>query len=266
MDFRDILFVSDYDNTMTGEDHLVPQKNLDAIHEFTSAGGAFTLGSGRGKREWYDSFHEVPFNAPLILSNGATIYDAISDKILYHAFLTEEQKKQAEKLFLSLPEGCSGLIESEEKVYIPLETYEITGFKGFPGSNPSFLPIREIPGKWDKVSFIAVPQNPPSSADNPYAFLSADTSGMDLLENQAKNLGVSGIRSLPMMYEIPPAGTDKGTSALHFSFPSCEPARFSSFSIIFVDSSIFNAFSFISFPSKPVQLPDRIQFTKPVLP
>ena len=31
MNFADILFVSDYDNTMTGEQHLVPQENLDAI-------------------------------------------------------------------------------------------------------------------------------------------------------------------------------------------------------------------------------------------
>ena len=108
MNFQDILFVSDYDNTMTGERHLVPEENLEAIREFTSRGGAFTLASGRGKREWYPSFHDVPFNAPLILSNGATIYDTKADRILYHALLTEEQKALAEKLFLSLPPESGG--------------------------------------------------------------------------------------------------------------------------------------------------------------
>ncbi|MBR6322290.1 MAG: HAD hydrolase family protein, partial [Lachnospiraceae bacterium] len=93
MDFKDILLISDYDNTMTGERHLVPEENLRAIREFTAEGGAFTIASGRGMREWYESFCEVPFNAPLVLSNGAVIYDTIENKILYEAVLSEEQKR-----------------------------------------------------------------------------------------------------------------------------------------------------------------------------
>lgn len=216
MNFADILFVADYDNTMTGERHLVPQENLDAILDFTSRGGAFTLASGRGKREWYSSFHEVPFNAPLILSNGATIYDTKADKILYHAFLTDEQKTLATGLFLSLPQGVGGLIEADEIVYIPEEIYETSGFKGFPGSNPKHPPLKDIPPAWDKISYISSSLTPPSDADksgDPFNFAHIDTSGMDILQRRAEKLGLTGVRSLPMMYEIPPEGTDKGSCA-----------------------------------------------------
>ena len=213
MDFRDILFVSDYDNTMTGERHLVPQENLDAIHEFTAQGGAFTLASGRGKREWRSSFEEVPFNAPLILSNGAVIYDTVNDQVLFHALLTEEQKALAKQLFLSLPKGVSGLIEADEVVYIPDEVYETAGFQGFPGSHPLHPPIDEIPPAWDKVSFISAPLNLRPAGEKGFELPTGANPGVDLLQKQAEALGIAGIRSLPFMYEIPPEGTDKGICA-----------------------------------------------------
>ena len=213
MDLKDILLVSDYDNTMTGENHLVPENNLEAIRNFTEEGGAFTIASGRGKREWYSSFREVPFNAPLILSNGATIYDTEKNQVLYHALLTETQKELASKLFLSLPEGCAGLIEAEEIVYIPEEVHKATGFEGFPGSNPRYLPLKEIPADWDKVSYISTRRKPSSGQYEIFDFSALDTFCMDLLERQAEDLGISGIRSLPIMYEIPPEGIDKGVSA-----------------------------------------------------
>ena len=213
MDFKDILFVSDYDSTMTGEMHLVPQENLDALHEFTSQGGAFTIASGRGKREWRSSFEEVPFNAPLILSNGAVIYDTATDRELYHGLLSEKQKELAGQLFLSLPEGCGGLIEANEIVYIPDEIYETTNFKGFPGSNAQHPPLKEIPAQWDKISFVASRIGTVPPGENPFDFSKISTAGVDELEKRAEVMGLTGIRSLPIMYEIPPEGTDKGSCA-----------------------------------------------------
>ena len=106
MDFRDILLVSDYDNTLTGDRHIIPQENIDAILDFTAQGGAFTIASGRGKREWKENFSEVPFNAPLILSNGAVIYDTKTDRELFHALLTEKQKELAKK---TVPVSSGGM-------------------------------------------------------------------------------------------------------------------------------------------------------------
>ena len=57
---------------------------------------------------------------------------------------------------------------------------------------------------------------PPSDADksgDPFNFSRVDTSGVDLLQKRAEEMGLKGVRSLPIMYEIPPEGTDKGLCA-----------------------------------------------------
>ena len=215
MNFSDILLVSDYDNTLTGERHLVPQENLDAVRAFTAEGGAFTIASGRGKREWYESFCHVPFNAPLVLSNGAFIYDSSADKVLYRGVLTQEQVKSVKTIFRSLPEGTGGVIEVDEMSYIPEEVYEAGGFKGFPGQTVLHPPLDEIPDGWNKVSFMCRLPDFQKLAEKGevFDFGMLDVSGVDEAEKMARKLGLSGIRSLPMMFEVPPEGTDKGTSA-----------------------------------------------------
>ena len=215
MDFKDILLISDYDNTLTGEKHLVPQENIDAIRAFTAGGGAFTIGSGRGKREWYESFHHVPFNAPLVLSNGAFIYDTVGDRMLFKGTLTEAQKTLVKQLFLSLPNGAGGLIEVDEKSYIPDEIWETSAFHGFPGQPILHPPLDEIPDGWNKVSFMSpLPiYSAEEAGKKKFDMNSLPTAEMDQVERHAAELGLHGIRSLPFMYEVPPEHTDKGTSA-----------------------------------------------------
>ena len=213
MDFKDILLISDYDNTMTGERHLVPEENLRAIREFTAEGGAFTIASGRGMREWYESFCEVPFNAPLVLSNGAVIYDTIENKILYEAVLSEEQKRLTRELFRTIPEGCGGLIEVGAKSYIPAEIYEKSLFKGFPGQEILTPPMAEIPDGWSKVCFIQLPTQFNLQDRETFEMSRFAADLVDEAERQAEEIGLKGIRSLPFVYEISPEGVDKGTSA-----------------------------------------------------
>ena len=214
MDFSDILLVSDYDNTLTGEKHLVPHENINAILEFTAGGGAFTIASGRGRREWYESFRCVPFNAPLILGNGAVIYDTVSDKALFQTEFSEKQKRAVKELIMRLPKGLGVMIEASEDMYIPDEIYRNSDFRGFPGAAVYHPPLDDIPGAWDKVSFM--PPFPPfdiSKGELP-DISGLDTDIVDEIQRAAEGLGINGIRSLPFMYEIPPEGTDKGTSAL----------------------------------------------------
>ena len=213
MNFADILLVSDYDNTLTGQMHLVPEENIRAIREFTEQGGAFTIASGRGKREWRESFSHIPFNAPLILGNGAVIYDAKADKTLFQAVFSEARKALVKELISKIPDDSCVLIEAGEKLVIPEENHRRTGFTGFPGTQAVFVPLDRIEGEWDKVTFMS--KLPPFDASRPAPvdFSSFDTAPMDRVESLAEQAGIQGIRSLPFLYEIPPEGTDKGTSA-----------------------------------------------------
>ena len=213
MDFRDILLISDYDNTMTGEMHRVPAENIAAIREFTAGDGAFTIASGRGLREWYESFHEVPFNAPLVLSNGAVIYDPKDDRLLYEAVLSEKQRTLTKALMPKLPLGTGLLIEVRDKSYIPAEIYETSLFHGFPGQEILTVPIEEIPDGWSKVCFLQLPREFDLKDRKSFDLNGFQASLVDQAQALAEITGLFGIRSLPFVYEITPEGVDKGTSA-----------------------------------------------------
>lgn len=79
----DLLVVSDLDGTLLQAGYGIPKANLDAIERFTAEGGRFTLATGRSVasvRRYMDWIHPT---VPLILINGALIYDFDREEVLY---------------------------------------------------------------------------------------------------------------------------------------------------------------------------------------
>lgn len=73
--FSEILLASDFDRTLTDRNSKIPQANLDAISEFEREGGAFTVATGRSVPMYRSWYLQIPTNAPLVLYNGAALYD-----------------------------------------------------------------------------------------------------------------------------------------------------------------------------------------------
>ena len=73
--FAGVLLASDFDDTLYCDEGGVPSANLEALGYFLREGGRFTVATGRAKRTFAPHFHDVPINAPVILSNGALLYD-----------------------------------------------------------------------------------------------------------------------------------------------------------------------------------------------
>ncbi|SCP98400.1 Cof-type HAD-IIB family hydrolase [Anaerobium acetethylicum] len=90
MIFKDLLLVSDLDDTLLNSDHFVSQENLDAINYFTSLGGLFTVATGRTDPSV--RLLNLPLNTPAILYNGSVIYDYKSNSTLWHFPLDQSAK------------------------------------------------------------------------------------------------------------------------------------------------------------------------------
>lgn len=73
--FSNLLLVSDFDRTLTAPDSTIPMENLEAIRYFMAHGGRFTVGTGRSVPMYRPCLDQIPTNAPLILYNGAAVYD-----------------------------------------------------------------------------------------------------------------------------------------------------------------------------------------------
>ena len=81
--FDGILLCSDFDGTLRRSDWTISRKNTDAIEDFVSRGGRFTIVSGRSVRFINDYTSSLPVNAPIIAANGSIIADEKTGRILH---------------------------------------------------------------------------------------------------------------------------------------------------------------------------------------
>ena len=104
--FDGVLLVSDYDDTLYNHRLEVSPGNRAAIEDFIREGGRFTVATGRA----YDTFtpqiakENIPINAPVILSNGAAIYDYEKGGYLHQSRLDARIAVHLQQLLTLLPQ------------------------------------------------------------------------------------------------------------------------------------------------------------------
>lgn len=115
--FDGYLLVSDMDGTLISSDHTITEENIKALRFFTDNGGTFTVASGRMVDAVNVFYKYIPVNAPVIIHNGAKIYDFTSGKTLYNVSIEENRKKAIRKVSELMPElGIE--IYADEQVYV----------------------------------------------------------------------------------------------------------------------------------------------------
>lgn len=93
----EVILFSDMDGTMlTDWDRgpYVPARNLDAVRRFLSEGGMFSVATGRQYGEVLRFFGGIRFPVPMVLNNGAVLYDSIKEKVLRKTLLPDPVKKE----------------------------------------------------------------------------------------------------------------------------------------------------------------------------
>lgn len=84
-DFKGILIATDLDGTFVREDKSLVARNIEAVERFKSCGGLFTFATGRviwSMAELIPTYGEI-VNAPMILCNGATLFDPATERDIY---------------------------------------------------------------------------------------------------------------------------------------------------------------------------------------
>ena len=87
--FSGVLFYTDYDDTLYNTAHTVSPENRAAIHYFIQNGGRFSVATGRAHRTFTPQIarEQLELNAPVVLSNGAMLYDYQADRCLVETHL-----------------------------------------------------------------------------------------------------------------------------------------------------------------------------------
>ena len=107
--FDGILLCTDLDGTLLSSKSVVSDGNIRAINYFKEQGGKFAFVTGRVPkgaglmRKWVEP------NAPIVVFNGAGVYDFDKKELLWGTYLTEKAKKVVEVCVLRLGSGIGTL-------------------------------------------------------------------------------------------------------------------------------------------------------------
>lgn len=148
--FDGVLLASDYDDTLFSSDMTVSPENVAAIEYFTGRGGVFTVATGRAHRTFAPQVHKVPFNAPVILSGGAQLYDFSKNEYVYETFLPPRVKGDLLELAQAVPEiGFEAYWGDDIYAYQP----NAVTLRHIKRAGVSFTecPIADMPEPWSKV-------------------------------------------------------------------------------------------------------------------
>ena len=120
--FDGYLLCSDIDGTLITSDHRVSKENLIAINYFKEEGGIFALATGRAPQSVNMFLNEVRSNAPMIVQNGAGIYDHSIQKYIWSDTLDTGVFDAVEYLYKNFPDA--GIeINTESEIYVSRENY-----------------------------------------------------------------------------------------------------------------------------------------------
>lgn len=108
------LFVSDIDGTLVNRVKKIPDANKQTLAAFRRHGGLFTLATGRSYIEAKHFIEELEVQLPVILCNGALIYDPSTDvlsptatierEIVFDTLVELEKLKEVFDIFVYTPE------------------------------------------------------------------------------------------------------------------------------------------------------------------
>lgn len=212
--FSSCLLVSDFDRTMTDRQGRIPQANLDAISDFISQGGAFTIATGRTLSTARCRLRDIPMNAPLLCFNGAVCYDLQNEAMLFcHP----------------LPEDGLALMQHYERTRpeLLLEVHCLDGHYVFHPNEYRDAYLRSqhasfFHGDWETLPAPCINFALYGSCANPFGMTSDDPEAAVFRQlTEEINLWGQGrylaINSLPGMVEVQSAMGSKGIAARELS-------------------------------------------------
>lgn len=157
--FKGVMLISDFDDTLYGSDLHVSEENRAAIRAFMAQGGLFTVATGRARKTFSPQveLEDIPLNAPVILSNGATIFDYRTGEMVRRTYLPERVIEDMLDVCAKFPQlGFEAYYQNEIFVHNPnLVTQRHMERVGM---DYTILPIEKLPMPLTKLILEQTPE------------------------------------------------------------------------------------------------------------
>ncbi|MDE5564837.1 MAG: HAD family hydrolase [Oscillospiraceae bacterium] len=189
-----VCIITDLDGTFLPKSKVPLSQDLAAVRRFEAAGGLFTIATGRTVQASHRYPEELGLKSPMIVFNGAAIYDAAAEKLLYVQPLPPEACVMTASILADNPDTGSEVLCTDATWVINNTSYEQEHVR-ICGVTPKYGTPEEVEGTWVKVLFAMNP------ADMPAFIEYINSRHFD---------NVSFIRSEQKFYEMLPLGVSKG--------------------------------------------------------
>lgn len=148
--FDGVLLASDYDDTF-GVGTNIPADNLEMLDYFKAQGGRFTIATGRANHTFKAIRSLIPFNAPVLLANGAMIYDFDKEEALFERGLAPSAREDMALLARLYPEMSLEAYCGENDIYAWNPNRHVLGHLLYTKCTAHWRPIDEMPLPWSKA-------------------------------------------------------------------------------------------------------------------
>ncbi|HAE52161.1 MAG TPA: Cof-type HAD-IIB family hydrolase, partial [Ruminococcus sp.] len=160
-DINKVIILSDMDGTLLNSKKEITPQDLDSIRKFTSLGGKFTVATGRTVQTFEQYRNILGIDIPIILFNGALIYNYRTGQTLYMNELPDEAKNITKEIMELLPEAGGEVLKQDGTYIFRNNDYEQL-HTNICKIVPNYSSLEDIDSEgWLKVLFAMAPEDIP---------------------------------------------------------------------------------------------------------
>ena len=150
---KDILVLSDIDNTLLVADKGIPEYNIQMIKKFQELGGNFTIATGRSLESVSHYLDRIELSAPAIIYNGGVIYDFKNKMYIVKEILPESAEKALKIIRENFPDVGIEIMCDNNRLYMIRENAYT--FKHVEDEKLSYVcaDISSVKNNWIRVLF-----------------------------------------------------------------------------------------------------------------
>lgn len=197
-DISKVILLSDLDGTLLDSHKQITDTDREAIERFMALGGHFTVATGRTIQSFEQFLSIIAIKEPVIMYNGAAIYDYAGNSALYTHPLPEGCRGMTAALLEAMPEAGGEVLRTDGTYVFRNTDYQQLHTR-LCGIVPEYAELEDIEeGGWLKVLFSLAPE---------------DVTHLELLTRHfGFDKQVSFVRSADIFLEMLPLGVSKGSA------------------------------------------------------
>ena len=193
---ENIMLITDLDGTLLPSSKEISAADAAAISQFRAKGGKFAIATGRTLQAAQRYLNKLKPNIPVILFNGAAIYDPVTEKWLYTEKLPADAVAVTRQVLDAFPDVSAEILRTDGTYVARMTPYEKEHLE-ICQVEPILAEPEEIPEGWLKVLFAIAPERMP---DLIAYFAAQNWDCADFVQSEAR------------FYEMLPKGATKGSA------------------------------------------------------